>query len=245
MVHHVKALDPCDVTTVNGLRVRPNRAGARRARIGREGRATRATSAHIRTTSGSRPSVTRGVANRLHRPGQAGTGVLLRLLDNIPWEGQLPATWFEELLASASATHRSHRWCCSTASATKPAWIVARPDIAFPSVMLGLEAHSREFHFGPIAEALDEERDMPAASVRMGADLSRVARGQAARREVLERRQGADRGVGGATSERAQRESDARKSASTTAVGRCFGADFHAGPRVTGRRCPGGGRGPG
>jgi len=39
------------------------------------------------------------LAERLHRPNQLGTGVLLRLLDRIPWEGTLPATWFEELLA--------------------------------------------------------------------------------------------------------------------------------------------------
>lgn len=40
--------------------------------------------------------------------------------------------------------------------------IVARPDIAFPSVRLGLEAHSREFHFDADAQALDEDRDIAA-----------------------------------------------------------------------------------
>ena len=44
-----------------------------------------------------------------------------------------------------------------------PGRIVARADIAFPSVNLGLEAHSRRFHFGPDAEALDEDRDIAAA----------------------------------------------------------------------------------
>ena len=40
----------------------------------------------------------RTVAERLHRPGPTGTGVLLRLLDRVPWEGTLPQSWFEELL---------------------------------------------------------------------------------------------------------------------------------------------------
>ena len=41
---------------------------------------------------------------------------------------------------------------------------VARIDIAMPSVRLGLEAHSRQFHFGPDAEPLDEQRDLAAAA---------------------------------------------------------------------------------
>lgn len=41
--------------------------------------------------------------------------------------------------------------------------IVARADLGIPSVKLGLEAHSREFHFGPIAEPLDEQRDIAVA----------------------------------------------------------------------------------
>lgn len=41
--------------------------------------------------------------------------------------------------------------------------IVARTDIGFPSVRLGLEAHSRRFHFGPENEERDEDRDLSAA----------------------------------------------------------------------------------
>ena len=41
--------------------------------------------------------------------------------------------------------------------------IVARTDIGFPAVRLGLEAHSRRFHFGPDAEAHEEDRDIAAA----------------------------------------------------------------------------------
>lgn len=41
---------------------------------------------------------------------------------------------------------------------------VARVDIGIPSVRLGLEGHSRRFHFGPDAEPLDEQRDLRAAA---------------------------------------------------------------------------------
>ena len=42
--------------------------------------------------------------------------------------------------------------------------VVARVDLAFPSVKLGLEAHSRRFHFGPVYEPLDEDRDLAVAA---------------------------------------------------------------------------------
>jgi hypothetical protein len=41
---------------------------------------------------------------------------------------------------------------------------VARADLGIPSVKLGLEAHSRRFHFGPIKGRLDEERDLAVAA---------------------------------------------------------------------------------
>jgi hypothetical protein len=39
---------------------------------------------------------------------------------------------------------------------------VARFDLAFPSVRVAVEAHSKRFHFGPVREAADEERDLRA-----------------------------------------------------------------------------------
>ena len=103
-------------------------------------------------------------AERLHRPGQGGTGVLLRQLASIPHEGQVPDSWLEELLG-----------LCLTDPALAPVVpqyrirdaagrVVARTDIGIPSVRLGLEGHSRRFHFGPDAEPLDEQRDLRAAA---------------------------------------------------------------------------------
>jgi hypothetical protein len=41
---------------------------------------------------------------------------------------------------------------------------VGRLDAAMPEIKLGLEGHSREFHFGPIHEAADEDRDLRLAA---------------------------------------------------------------------------------
>jgi hypothetical protein len=101
-------------------------------------------------------------ADRVHRPGPSGTGVLLGQLATIPFEGRVPDTWFEELVA-----------LCLDDPAIPPielqypilddtGHLVAKTDIGIPSVKLGLEAHSRQFHFGPDAEPLDEQRDLAA-----------------------------------------------------------------------------------
>ena len=106
----------------------------------------------------------RATAERLHRPGQSGTGTLLRLLDAVPKEGRVPESWFEELLARClDSPHlpplvRQHPILDSTGR------VVARVDLAFPAVKLGLEAHSRAFHFGPVYEPLDEDRDLAVAA---------------------------------------------------------------------------------
>jgi len=89
--------------------------------------------------------------------------VLLRLLDTIPWEGRLPASWFEELLALCLDDPTLPEMVLQHPIRDMCGRIVARADIAFPSVRLGLEAHSREFHFGPDAEAVDEDRDIAAS----------------------------------------------------------------------------------
>jgi hypothetical protein len=163
VVHHVTPFEPIDLTNLQGFPcVTLERVLAELGAVTRSVKPVRRALTSARR-SGIDLGRLRSTAERLHRPGQRGTRVLLRLLDSIPWEGQLPATWFEELLA-----------CCLDDTALPPmefqhpirdrsGRIVARPDIAFPSVKLGLEAHSRRFHFGPDAEALDADRDIAAA----------------------------------------------------------------------------------
>ncbi|MEY2553868.1 MAG: hypothetical protein QOC57_1728 [Ilumatobacteraceae bacterium] len=104
-------------------------------------------------------------AHRLHRPGQAGTGVLLAGLRRWGAEGSLPDSWFEEvlrrLLDHPDVPAVQSQYVLTTTSGT----FVARLDLAIPAARLGLEGHSREFHFGPIREAADEDRDLRAAAV--------------------------------------------------------------------------------
>ena len=164
LVHQVAALEPCDVVQVEGI---PCTGVARTlADLGSvvaDPAAVRRALTHLRRR-GTSLRWLQLTAQRLHRPGQRGTGVLLRQLASIPYEGRVPDAWFEELTA-----------LCLT-GAELPAVIpqfdirfddgrlAARTDLGIPSVCLGLEAHSRQFHFGPDAEPLDEQRDMRAAA---------------------------------------------------------------------------------
>jgi hypothetical protein len=103
-------------------------------------------------------------AERLHRPGQRGTGVLLEQLASIPSEGQVPDSWFEELLRLCLNDPALPLVVPQCPIHDASGRVVARTDIGIPSVRLGLEGHSRRFHFGPDAEPLDEQRDVKVAA---------------------------------------------------------------------------------
>ncbi len=162
--HHVQALDVADVSKVDGIRC--TTVARTLADLGsvihdrrRIGRAL--TDARRR---GVRLATLRATAERLHRPGQRGTGELLRLLDAIPFEGTVPASWFEELLARCLDDPSLPTVVAQYPIVATDGSVIAKTDIGIPSVKLGLEAHSRRFHFGPVREPLDEERDLAAAA---------------------------------------------------------------------------------
>jgi hypothetical protein len=90
--------------------------------------------------------------------------VLLRQLATIPFEGRVPDSWFEELLALCLADPAIPPIVLQYPIRDDHGRVVAKTDIGIPSVRLGLEAHSRQFHFGPDAEPLDEQRDLAAAA---------------------------------------------------------------------------------
>ncbi len=104
-------------------------------------------------------------AVRLHRPGQAGTGVLLRALRRWASEGNLPDTWFEELIARLLQDPRIPPLVRQYEIRDDRGRFVARPDLAIPSLRLGIEAHSRQFHFEAQFGEADEDRDLRAAAV--------------------------------------------------------------------------------
>lgn len=97
-------------------------------------------------------------AERLHRPGPSGTGVLLRLLRDPGRQGTTPDSIFERmtarLLAAADLPPPALQH-----PVRLPNGQSARIDIAWPSVKWGIECHSRKYHFGAAHTAADHDRD--------------------------------------------------------------------------------------
>lgn len=98
-------------------------------------------------------------AERLHRPGQRGTGTLLRLLDAVPpgarpLESPLEAQ-VEHLLrrAGVDPVVRQHEVRDGDGR------FVARVDFAVPHLRLAFEAHSLQHHMGVSAARRDAARD--------------------------------------------------------------------------------------
>lgn len=105
----------------------------------------------------------RQTAERLHRPGQRGTGVLLRLLDSAetrptPTESALEVR-VERALAGIPGLVRQFTIFDPTGR------FVARTDFAIPELKIAIEAHSRRFHFGH-----DREDDDAAREAKMQAE---------------------------------------------------------------------------
>ena len=100
---------------------------------------------------------------RLHRPGPSGTSTLLRVLRSERRSGRLPDSWFERLcqriLAAEGVPEPTLQF-----EVRLPTGRTARLDMAWPDVRLGLECHSRRYHFGALREAADHARDLQLAS---------------------------------------------------------------------------------
>jgi hypothetical protein len=106
----------------------------------------------------------RETAERLHRPGQRGTGTLLGLLDEVEAEGRGPDSWFERLIERCLASADLPPLRRQYEVRDRAGHFVGRLDAAFPSIKLGIEAHSRAFHEGRRREAADESRDLRLAA---------------------------------------------------------------------------------
>lgn len=97
-------------------------------------------------------------AERLHRPGPTGTGVLLRLLRDPARQQTTPDSVFERMaarilnvtdLAPPALQH----------PVRLPNGRIARIDLAWPNIQWGIECHSRRYHFGPARAHADHDRD--------------------------------------------------------------------------------------
>jgi hypothetical protein len=159
-VHHTNVLDPVDRYERDSL---PCTSLARTlADLGStesEARVWRALIA-ARRIHRVNPLWLQQTAVRLHRPGQLGTGVLMRALRRWSAEGTVPDSWFEELLRCLIQHPDIPPLVPQFVVTDADGKFVARLDFGIPSARLGIEGHSREFHFGPIREEADEDRDL-------------------------------------------------------------------------------------
>ncbi len=106
----------------------------------------------------------RKTAERLHRPGQAGTGVLLELLDRVKPEQRVRGSWFEALVERCITSPRLPDLVRQHPVHANDGSLIGILDLASPRIRLGIEAHSRKHHYGS-REAFDEDRDLRLAAV--------------------------------------------------------------------------------
>ena len=158
IVHQVAALEPCDVIVMDGI---PTTTVARTlADLGSVAPRRRVLKAlDSARRSGVSTTWCRQTAERLHRPGQAGTGVLLGLLDEAQGD-RVPESWLERLVEELLAVPGIPPLVRQFVVRDDGGRFIARVDLAIPSIRLAIEAHSRRFHFGRGAGAADEERDL-------------------------------------------------------------------------------------
>lgn len=102
-------------------------------------------------------------AQRLHRPGQRGTALVLAEVGRRRRRGRVRDSWFERLLEHCSRSPHLPPPTTQHELRDRQGRLVARFDLAFPTVRLAIEAHSRAFHTGAHREAADERRDVRAA----------------------------------------------------------------------------------
>lgn len=101
----------------------------------------------------------RATAERLHRPGHAGSGVLLQLLRGVNPGQRVRDSWFEALIEGCLVSAVLPPLVRQHEVRDAAGRLVGRLDLAFPSIRLGVEAHSRLHHYGS-REAFDEDRDL-------------------------------------------------------------------------------------
>ena len=170
---HVGPMEPCDITAIDGFRC----TGVARTLCDVAAVASLGTSREAFESmwrAGHSLVWIRQTAERLHRPGQRGTGVILDLLDeaedNRRPTGSTLELQLESCLGDVADLVRQFEIRDAHGA------FVARADFAVPDVRVAIEAHSRRFHFGKAAEDSDEAREH--AMTREGWEVIYVGSGQ-------------------------------------------------------------------
>jgi hypothetical protein len=102
-------------------------------------------------------------ADRLHRPGQSGTRLVRQLLAER--SGRAPDSWFERLVGYCLLLPGMPPWTRQHEVRDSDGHLVGRIDLACVPLRLGVEAHSKRFHFGAGPGLDDQERDDELAAV--------------------------------------------------------------------------------
>ena len=156
--HRVRSLPRCDFVMVDGIRcTNVARTLVDLGDVVDPDRVERAFDHSIRT--GANPRWLRQTAERLVRPNVVGPALLLHLLDRHEQRGTVRGSWFERMVELCLVHPELDGLVIQYELRNAEGGHVATFDLAVPDAMLGIEAHSREHHFGAENEASDEHRD--------------------------------------------------------------------------------------
>jgi hypothetical protein len=160
IVHRAKRIDPCDITTVDGIPVTSvARTLCDLGAVVDQDTVERSLDCALRRGCSQR--WIEEVHARVDRPGPSGTATLGRILDDPRRRGRLPDSWLERLLKRASA-HPELPEMVLQHEVRDPSSgrLVAVLDGCFPDWMIGVEGHSKQYHgHGTRREWSDLERD--------------------------------------------------------------------------------------
>jgi len=99
------------------------------------------------------------IATELQRPGQRGTSFVLSEVRERRASGAVRGSWMERLIEMAIASPALPSLALQHVIRDAEGGFVARVDMAFPALRLGIEAHSRSFHTGTHQELVDQRRE--------------------------------------------------------------------------------------
>ncbi len=160
-VRRSEAVDPAlDVTMLDGLPVMSRAASICQLAWDSPEQIERAVDEFSRTSS---MRWLRETAERYRSHGSRGIGALDRVLDDPRRTQGVTDSWFERVIEALLRHHDlppielQHEVVINGRS--------YRIDIAIPEVLIGVEAHSREFHWGPTAVDSDNIRDLHLGSI--------------------------------------------------------------------------------
>lgn len=162
VVHRTSILDDDDVTEIDGIRCTSvPRTLVDLAQVLPPRLVEPALDSALR--SGTTVDQIQATIDRLRRPGRTGVVPLERLLHDPARAGTLPDSIFERIVERMLVEHGIPR--PARQFEVEVGGRVRRIDLAWPAARVGVEAHSKQEHFGARAEHDDNRRDLELAAV--------------------------------------------------------------------------------